>query len=319
MIIKIVLLTLSTFSLLCSSTTTKKISSPQVGKLQVEYPKATAQRKKEIIKTLTESGFAHISDTLMISTEQELSNSLKHTVFELEQNITKLKQENSDLAGQLAQEKKKHENAIAAQEKKTEALSQEIRTLQESLKSSGDQKDKTITTSSRELDETKQQLAQAEQKIKDLEAEKITLLEKNKGLEATAQSYEKQLKEKQQQFEANEKEKQSLSLELHKLQELMHKAEVYVQELQSKYDQLQAECESPTESTMTTEQQIAELDRKITALKMQLMADAVEQRKKDYATKTMKGISFEAAEKMVQSSIKKEIDRFEKERYALQK
>jgi chromosome segregation ATPase len=306
MIIKIVLLTLSTFSLLCGSTTIKKISSPQVGKLQAEYPKAESKRRKEIITTLTEGGFAHIADTLMISTEQEMNNNLKHTIFELEQTVAKLKQENSDFTAQLAQEKKKNENAIAAQEKKTEALNQEIRTLQESLKASDDQKAKTISVSSRELDETKQKLAQAEQKVKDLEAEKTALMQKNKNYEEKALSHEKELQSKQKELEASQKEMQQFKLE----------ARAYFSELEQK---LTACSSAPEQETLSTEEQINELDRKITALKTQLMADAVDQRRKDYATKTMKGISFDAAEKMVQSSINKEIQKLEKVRDALKK
>lgn len=319
MIIKIVLITLSIIPLLCgSSTTTKKISSPRVGELQTEFKQAESKRKKEIIATLTEGGFGHIADTLLISSEQEVNGQLKHTIFESEQTVTKLKQENSDLMAQLAQEKSKHESATIAEKKRSEAFQQEIKTLQESLKASGDQKDKTITISSKELDETKQQLAQYEQKIKDLEAEKTALQEKNKSLETRAQSSEKQLKEKQLQLEASEKEKQALSLDLHKLQELMQKAEAYCSELQAKYEQLQAECAIETEEKpLTKKEQLNELDRKITALKVQLMEDAVEQRRKDYATRIVKGTSFDTAERMFQSGINSEIKKLEQQKDAL--
>ncbi len=49
MIIKTTLLALLTIPFCHAATpTTKKISSPQVGRLQAEYPKATELRKKEI-------------------------------------------------------------------------------------------------------------------------------------------------------------------------------------------------------------------------------------------------------------------------------
>jgi chromosome segregation ATPase len=317
--IKILLLTLSTFSLLYAPTATKKLSSPQVGQLQAEYPKANDKRKKEILSALTEGGFGHIANTLTIAAEQELNNQLKHTIFESEQTIAKLKQENSDVTAQLAQQKSNHESAITAQEKKAEALNKELQTLQKSLEASGDQKDKTITTSSKELADAKQESAEYQKKAKDLETEKKALQEKNKNLESTIKSYEQQLQEKQQQLEVSEKEQQSLSSKLRELQDLMGKAEAYCKNLYEENEQLKQKYETSTqeEPTLTKEQQIAEFDRKINALKVQLMADAVEQRKKDYATRMMKGISFETAEKVVQAGIKSEIDKLEAKKAAL--